>query len=137
MGASVAPGTAAARIMLFVGGPCTEGAGKVISRDLTEEIRSHKDLAKDAAVHFRKAKKYYDGLAQVCWTLNLMTDSSRAYPPLCDDSMSNVVCCSQLDHYEAIAASPPRGTTTACNLTLFASMLHQCSRGDLCRSSHL
>lgn len=25
--------------------------------------RSHKDLAKDATPHFRKAKKYYDGLA--------------------------------------------------------------------------
>jgi hypothetical protein len=24
---------------------------------------SHKDLAKDAAPHFRKAKKFYDGLA--------------------------------------------------------------------------
>jgi protein transport protein SEC23 len=52
-----------ARIMLFVGGPCTEGAGKVINRELSEEIRSHKDLAKDGAPHFRKAKKYYDGLA--------------------------------------------------------------------------
>jgi protein transport protein SEC23 len=50
--------------MLFVGGPCTEGAGKVINRELSEEIRSHKDLAKDGAPHFRKAKKYYDGLAQ-------------------------------------------------------------------------
>lgn len=64
LGATVQPGTCAARIMLFVGGPCTDGAGKVINRDLTEEIRSHKDLAKDAAPHFRKAKKFYDTLAQ-------------------------------------------------------------------------
>eukprot|EP00879_Flechtneria_rotunda_P000388 GHRR01000481.1.p1 GENE.GHRR01000481.1~~GHRR01000481.1.p1 ORF type:complete len:762 (+),score=240.68 GHRR01000481.1:2399-4684(+) len=63
MSASVPPGSCMARIMLFTGGACTEGAGKVINRDLTEEIRSHKDLAKDAASHFRKAKKYYDGLA--------------------------------------------------------------------------
>jgi hypothetical protein len=28
-----------ARIMLFTGGPGTEGMGKVIGRDLTEEIR--------------------------------------------------------------------------------------------------
>lgn len=63
LSASIPTGICAARIMLFVGGPCTEGAGKVVSQDLTEEIRSHKDLAKDAAPHFRKAKKFYDGLA--------------------------------------------------------------------------
>eukprot|EP00775_Hariotina_reticulata_P005919 gene5919-6159_t len=63
MTASVPPSSCMARIMLFTGGPCTEGAGKVVNRDLTEEIRSHKDLAKDAAPHFRKAKKYYSGLA--------------------------------------------------------------------------
>lgn len=63
MAACVPPGSAAARIMLFTGGPCTEGAGKIINKELAEEIRSHKDLAKDAAPHFRKAKKYYDALA--------------------------------------------------------------------------
>ncbi len=42
MGASVPIGSCAARIMLFVGGPCTEGLGKVVNRELTEEIRSHK-----------------------------------------------------------------------------------------------
>ena len=62
MSACVPPGSCMARIMLFVGGPCTEGAGKVINRELSEEIRSHKDLAKDGAPHFRKAKKFYDGL---------------------------------------------------------------------------
>lgn len=39
MGASVPPGSCAARIMLFTGGPCTEGAGKIINKDLAEEIR--------------------------------------------------------------------------------------------------
>jgi protein transport protein SEC23 len=39
MSASVPPGSCMARIMLFTGGPGTEGAGKVIGRDLTEEIR--------------------------------------------------------------------------------------------------
>ncbi|KAG2499921.1 hypothetical protein HYH03_002208 [Edaphochlamys debaryana] len=64
LGASVPIGSCAARILLFVGGPCTEGQGKVVNRELTEEIRSHKDLAKDGAPHYRKAKKFYDGLAQ-------------------------------------------------------------------------
>jgi hypothetical protein len=39
MAASVPPSSCMARIMLFTGGPCTEGAGKVVNRDLTEEIR--------------------------------------------------------------------------------------------------
>lgn len=63
LSACVPPGSCMARVLLFTGGPCTEGAGKVVDRALTEEIRSHKDLAKDAVPHFRKAKKYYDALA--------------------------------------------------------------------------
>jgi protein transport protein SEC23 len=63
LGASVPPGSAAAHVMLFVGGPCTEGPGMVIGRDLTEEIRSHKDLAKDNAPYSVKARKFYRGLA--------------------------------------------------------------------------
>lgn len=39
MAASVPPGSCAARIMLFTGGPCTEGMGKIINKDLAEEIR--------------------------------------------------------------------------------------------------
>jgi protein transport protein SEC23 len=57
------PGGAAARALLFVGGPCTEGAGKVVDKELAEPIRSHKDLAKGAAPHFARARKHYDALA--------------------------------------------------------------------------
>lgn len=32
----------AARMMLFVGGPSTEGGGKVVDKELSEPIRSHK-----------------------------------------------------------------------------------------------
>lgn len=41
MAASVPPGSCAARIMLFTGGPCTEGMGKIINKDLAEEIRRY------------------------------------------------------------------------------------------------
>lgn len=34
-----------------------------VCRDLGEEMRSHKDLAKDSAPHFAKAKKFYAGVA--------------------------------------------------------------------------
>jgi protein transport protein SEC23 len=63
MGGSLPSGGGAARMLLMLGGPCTEGEGKVVDKDLTEPIRSHKDLAKDSAPHYRRAKAYYDGIA--------------------------------------------------------------------------
>ena len=63
MGGCLPMGGAAARMLLFVGGPCTEGGGRVVDKELTEPIRSHKDLAKDAAPHYRRAHKFYDTIA--------------------------------------------------------------------------
>ena len=40
--ASLASGQGAVRIMLFVGGPTTEGGGQVVGKELSEPIRSHK-----------------------------------------------------------------------------------------------
>ena len=40
-GAALPAGSCAARVMLFVGGPSTEGAGKVVDKELSEPIRSH------------------------------------------------------------------------------------------------
>jgi hypothetical protein len=37
---------------------------QIVSKDLSEPVRSHKDLDKDAAPHFQKAVKFYDGLAK-------------------------------------------------------------------------
>lgn len=62
LGACV-PGTGA-RIIALVGGPCTEGPGTIVSRDLSEPVRSHKDLDKDAAPHYHKAVKFYENLAK-------------------------------------------------------------------------
>jgi len=61
--AALPPGSCACRIMLFVGGPSTDGGGAVVGRPLAEPIRSHKDVAKDAAPHHAKALKFYEGLA--------------------------------------------------------------------------
>ena len=41
MGAALPAGACAARLMLFVGGPSTEGSGKVVDKELSEPIRSH------------------------------------------------------------------------------------------------
>ncbi|KAI3954196.1 hypothetical protein MKW98_018020 [Papaver atlanticum] len=57
------PGTGA-RIIALVGGPCTEGPGTIVSKELSEPVCSHKDLDKDAAPHFREAVKFYENLAK-------------------------------------------------------------------------
>ncbi|KAD5508880.1 hypothetical protein E3N88_16583 [Mikania micrantha] len=56
------PGTGA-RIVALVGGPCTEGPGSIVSKDLSDPVRSHKDLDKDAAPYFRKAVQFYEELS--------------------------------------------------------------------------
>ena len=35
-----------------------------MSKNLSEPIRSHKDLDKDSAAHYHKAVKFYEGLAK-------------------------------------------------------------------------
>lgn len=62
LGACV-PGSGA-RIMAFVGGPSTEGPGAIVSKNLSEPIRSHKDLDKDSAPHYHKAVKFYEALSK-------------------------------------------------------------------------
>ncbi|KAJ7961827.1 Protein transport protein SEC23 [Quillaja saponaria] len=62
LGACV-PGSGA-RIMAFVGGPSTEGPGAIVSKNLSEPIRSHKDLDKDSVPHYHKAVKFYEGLSK-------------------------------------------------------------------------
>ncbi|KAL1219280.1 Protein transport protein SEC23 F [Cardamine amara subsp. amara] len=57
------PGTGA-RIVALIGGPCTEGPGTIISKDLSDPVRSHKDLDKDAAPYYKKAVKFYDSIAK-------------------------------------------------------------------------
>ncbi|TQE09039.1 hypothetical protein C1H46_005422 [Malus baccata] len=62
LGACV-PGSGA-RIMAFIGGLSTEGQGAIVSKNLSEPIRSRKDLDKDSAPHFHKAVKFYEGLSK-------------------------------------------------------------------------
>lgn len=37
---------------------------QIVAKDLSEPVRSHKDLEKDAAPHFTKAVKFYESLAK-------------------------------------------------------------------------
>ena len=49
-----------ARIMMFVGGACTQGPGMVVGDELKFPIRSHHDIEKDNCKYMKKAMK-------VCW----------------------------------------------------------------------
>ncbi|XP_054783566.1 LOW QUALITY PROTEIN: protein transport protein SEC23 C-like [Prosopis cineraria] len=62
LGACV-PGSGA-RIMAFVGGPATEGPASIVSKSLSEPIRSHKDLDKDSVPHYHKCVKFYETLSK-------------------------------------------------------------------------
>ncbi|TAQ84385.1 hypothetical protein B7494_g7283 [Chlorociboria aeruginascens] len=55
---------AGGRIMLFAGGPATEGPGLVVGPELREPIRSHHDIDRDNIKHYKKALKFYDNLAK-------------------------------------------------------------------------
>ncbi len=46
-----------ARIMCFMGGPCTQGPGMIADEELKNPIRSHHDIDKDNAKHMKKATK--------------------------------------------------------------------------------
>ncbi len=48
---------AGGRIMLFAGGPATEGPGMVVGPELREPIRSHHDIDRDNIKYFKKAVK--------------------------------------------------------------------------------
>ena len=52
-----------ARVMLFAAGPGTLNPGLIVGNQLKEPIRSHSDIDKDNAKHFKKAAKFYDALA--------------------------------------------------------------------------
>ena len=50
---------AGGRIMLFTGGPATEGPGLVVGPELKEPIRSHHDIDRDNIKYFKKAVKVW------------------------------------------------------------------------------
>ena len=48
---------AGGRLMLFAGGPATEGPGMVVGAELREPIRSHHDIERESAKYYKKALK--------------------------------------------------------------------------------
>lgn len=55
---------AGGRVMLFCGGAATVGSGMVVGQELREPIRSHHDIDRDNIKYYKKALKFYDGLAK-------------------------------------------------------------------------
>lgn len=53
-----------ARIMLFAGGPPSEGPGMVVGTELREPIRSHHDIDRDNVKYYKRAAKFYESLAR-------------------------------------------------------------------------
>lgn len=60
---------AGGRIMLFAGGPATEGPGMVVGPELREPIRSHHDIDRDNIKYYKKALKV--GFILILYTLGL------------------------------------------------------------------
>ncbi|KAM4690679.1 protein transport protein Sec23A isoform 1-T2 [Rhinophrynus dorsalis] len=52
-----------ARIMMFIGGPATQGPGMVVGDELKIPIRSWHDIEKDNAKYVKKATKHFEALA--------------------------------------------------------------------------
>eukprot|EP00835_Amoeboradix_gromovi_P004360 NODE_335_length_10686_cov_0.203363.p3 type:complete len:477 gc:universal NODE_335_length_10686_cov_0.203363:9345-7915(-) len=52
-----------ARILTFLGGPCTIGPGQIVEIPLKLHLRSHHDIDKESTTFFKKATKHYDELA--------------------------------------------------------------------------
>lgn len=52
-----------ARVMMFLGGSCSQGPGQVVNDELKQPIRSHHDIHKDNAKYMKKAIKHYEALS--------------------------------------------------------------------------
>jgi protein transport protein SEC23 len=64
------------RIVTMMGGPITSGPGMIVSRALTDRIRSHLDIQKEHenTKHLKSAIKFYQGLADRSQAANIVVD---------------------------------------------------------------
>jgi len=68
-----------ARIMLFAGGPSTEGPGIVVGPELREPIRSHHDIERDNIKYYKKATKVWVSVA-ICAGAADWSSSTTKWP---------------------------------------------------------
>jgi protein transport protein SEC23 len=91
---------AGGRIMLFAGGPATEGPGLVVGPELREPIRSHHDIDRDNIKYYKKALKV--GLIVKRFSLgtdnnSFMTTLPRELPTMATSSISSLAAWIKLD----------------------------------------
>lgn len=63
-----------ARIMMFIGGPPTQGPGMVVGDELKTPIRSWHDIEKDNAKYVKKGTKHFEALANRAATTGHVID---------------------------------------------------------------
>ncbi|XP_062973899.1 protein transport protein Sec23A [Elgaria multicarinata webbii] len=63
-----------ARIMMFIGGPATQGPGMVVGDELKLPIRSWHDIEKDNAKYVKKGTKHFEALANRAATTGHVID---------------------------------------------------------------
>ncbi|XP_006891630.1 PREDICTED: protein transport protein Sec23A isoform X3 [Elephantulus edwardii] len=63
-----------AHIMMFIGGPATQGPGMVVGDELKTPIRSWHDIEKDNAKYVKKATKHFEALANRAATTGHVID---------------------------------------------------------------
>jgi hypothetical protein len=68
---------------------------QIVLKDLSEPVRSHKDLDKDAVPHFQKAVKFFDGLAkQLVGQGHVLDIFASALDQVCSCLTSRFLCSS-------------------------------------------
>lgn len=70
---------AGGRVMLFAGGPATEGPGMVVGPELREPIRSHHDIDRDNIKYYKKALKVGEGSVDL-WLMLMFPSSTTTLP---------------------------------------------------------
>lgn len=113
-----------ARVMLFIGGPPTQGPGMVVGDELKTPIRSWHDIQKDNARHLKKATKARNSLI----LKNLTERNSPLYIKAQRQEATvyfqynnfKTVCVAQ--YYEALAN---RSATNGHSIDIYACALDQ------------
>lgn len=79
---------AGGRIMLFTGGPATEGPGMVVGPELREPIRSHHDIDRDNIKYYKKALKVRQSMRNV---LRINADKSSSMTILQSEQLTMAI----------------------------------------------
>ncbi|XP_005362274.2 protein transport protein Sec23A-like [Microtus ochrogaster] len=116
-----------ARIMMFIGGPATQGPGMVVGDELKTPIRSWHDIEKDNAKYVKKGTKHFEALANRAATTGHVIDIYAC--ALDQTGLLEMKCCPNLTGMQERLACPfslPPADAIGCFLeNLFHKMKPQ------------